>query len=119
MYRNGYSKRLSSSARTVTVSIRASTLVRLMSSHIRRFPAFGLGFQLPPSYCNCTKATFEASPMAKVLQGKSLKPQITQIKNQKFLWIINHVDTEAQRLRYKAIIPIKNITINKIPCYLL
>src|SRR3990172_6417975 len=122
MYRNGYSKRLSSSARTVIVSIRASTLVRLMSSHIRRFPALGLGFQLPPSYCNCTKATFEASPMAKVLQGKSLQPQITQItpiKNQKFLWIINHVDTEAQRGRYKAIIPIKNITINKITCYLL
>src|SRR3990172_349456 len=122
MYRNGYSKRLSSSARTVTVSIRASTLVRLMSSHIRRLPALGLGFQFPPSYCNCTKATFEASPMAKLLQGKSLKPQITQItqiKNLRFLRIINHGDTETQRLRYKAIIPIKNIIINKITCYLL
>src|SRR3989339_1262782 len=114
MKRNGYSKRLSSSARTFIVSIRASTLVRLMSSHIRRLPALGLGFQFPPLYCNCTKATFEASPMAKVLQGKRLKPQITQIaqiKNQKFLWIINHGDTETQRLRYKAIIPINKYTV--------
>src|SRR3989339_919847 len=114
MKRNGYSKRLSSSARTVIVSIRASTLVRLMSSHIRRLPALGLGFQFPPLYCNCTKATFEASHMAKVLQGKRLKPQITQIaqiKNQKFLWIINHGDTETQRLRYKAIVPINKYTV--------
>src|SRR3989304_1630896 len=110
------------SVKNVKVSIRASTQVRLMSSHIRRFPALGLGFQFPPLYCNCTKATFEASPMAKVLPGKRLKPQITQIaqiKNQKFLWIINHGDTEVQRLRNKAIIPIKNITINKIQSYLL
>jgi len=62
----------------------------------------GLGFQLPPLYCNCTKATFEASPMAKLLQGKSSKPQITQIaqiKNQKFLWIIDRGDTETPILQ--------------------
>ena len=52
--------------------------------------------------------------MAKVLQGKRLKPQITQIaqiKNLRFLWIINHGDTEVQRLRYKAIIPINKYTV--------